>query len=60
VIVADWNAAIKANLGLLQSDKVHPGIPGAHLFAKTVRAAMAELSTRHTGQAVVLKDLKAP
>ena len=60
VIVADWNAAIRANLGLLQSDKVHPGIAGAHLFAKTVRAAMAELSTRHTGKAVELKELKAP
>jgi peptidoglycan/LPS O-acetylase OafA/YrhL len=60
VIVADWNAAIRANLGLLQSDKVHPGLSGAHLFAKTVRAAMAELSTRHTGQVVVLKDLKGP
>ena len=59
VVVADWNAAIRTNLGLLQSDKVHPGIPGAHLFAKTVRGAMAELSTRHTGQTVVLKDLKA-
>jgi peptidoglycan/LPS O-acetylase OafA/YrhL/lysophospholipase L1-like esterase len=60
VVVADWNTAIKANLGLLQSDKVHPGIPGAHLFAKTVRAAMAELSTKHTGQTVVLKELRAP
>jgi peptidoglycan/LPS O-acetylase OafA/YrhL len=60
VVVADWNAAIRANLGLLQSDKVHPGIAGAHLFAKTVRAAMAELSTRHTGRVVVLKELKAP
>ncbi len=60
VIVADWNAAIRANLGLLQADKVHPGIPGAHLFAKTVRAALAELSTRHTGQPVVLKELKGP
>ena len=60
VVVADWNAAIRANLGLLQSDKVHPGIPGAHLFAKTVRSAMAELSTRHTGQTVVLKELKGP
>ena len=60
VIVADWNTAIRANLGLLQADKVHPGIPGAHLFAKTVRAALAELSTRHTGQPVVLKELKGP
>ena len=60
VIVADWNAAIRANLTLLQSDKVHPGLSGTHLFAKTIRAAMAELSTRHTGQAVVLKELKGP
>ncbi len=60
VIVADWNTAIRANLGLLQADKVHPGIPGAHLFAKTVRSALAELSTRHTGQPVVLKELKGP
>ena len=60
VIVADWNAASRANLGLLQSDKVHPGVAGAHLFAKTVRAAMAELSTRHTGKAVQLKELKGP
>ena len=60
VVVADWNATIRANLGLLQSDKVHPGLSGTHLFAKTVRAAMAELSTRHTGHAVVLKELKAP
>jgi len=60
VIVADWNAAIRGNLGLLQSDKVHPGIAGAHLFAATIRSAMAELSTRHTGQPVTLKELKGP
>ncbi len=60
VIVADWNAAIRANLGLLQSDKVHPGIPGAHLFAKMVRSALAELSTRHTGKAVQLPEIKGP
>jgi peptidoglycan/LPS O-acetylase OafA/YrhL/lysophospholipase L1-like esterase len=60
VIVADWNAATRANLRLLQSDKVHPDVAGAHLFAKTVRAAMAELSTRHTGKAVALKELKGP
>ncbi len=60
VIVADWNTAIKAHLDLLQSDGVHPGIPGAHLFAKTIRQAMADLSTRHTGRAVALKDLPIP
>ncbi len=57
VIVADWNTAIKAHLDLLQSDGIHPGITGAHLYAKTIRQAMADLSTRHTGQAVPLKDL---
>ncbi len=57
VIVADWNTAIKAHLDLLQSDGIHPGITGAHLFAKTIRQAMADLSTKHTGKAVTLKDL---
>ena len=57
VIVADWNTAIKAHLDLLQSDGIHPGITGAHLYATTIRQAMADLSTRHTGQPVPLKDL---
>jgi lysophospholipase L1-like esterase len=59
VIVADWHAAIAAQPSLLQSDRTHPTITGAHLFAKTVRAALAELSTRHTGRAVDLPELKA-
>ena len=59
VIVADWNTAIRAQPSLLQSDGIHPGITGAHLFSKTVRAAMAALSERHTGVAVELKDLPA-
>ncbi|WP_411283223.1 acyltransferase family protein [Lapillicoccus sp.] len=59
VIVADWNTAIRAQPNLLQSDGIHPGITGAHLFSKTVRAAMAALSERQTGVTVALKDLPA-
>ncbi len=59
VVVADWNGAIRAQPGLLQSDGIHPSITGAHLFSKTVRAALAQLSERHTGVKVALKDLPA-
>ena len=57
VAVADWHAAISAHPELLQSDGIHPSITGAHLFAKTVRSALAQLSERHTGKKVVLKEL---
>jgi len=60
VVLADWSSAIRANPGHLQSDGIHPSIKGAHLFAKTIRAALAELSERHTGRPVVLKDLPVP
>jgi len=59
VVVADWHGAISAHPELLQSDGIHPSITGAHLFAKTVRSALAQLSERHTGQKVTLKDLPA-
>lgn len=59
VVVADWHAAISAQPQLLQSDGIHPTITGAHLYSKTIRAAMAALSEQHTGQKVVLKDLPA-
>ena len=35
-------------------------IKGAHLFSKTVRQAMADLSARNTGKTVVLKELPIP
>ncbi len=57
VAIADWHGAISAHPELLQSDGIHPGITGAHLFAKTVRSALAQLSERHTGKKVVLKEL---
>jgi len=59
VIVADWQAAISAQPQLLQSDGIHPSITGAHLFSRTIRAALAQLSERHTGVRVALTDLPA-
>ena len=60
VIVADWAAAVRDHPDQLQSDRIHPSLKGSHLFAKTVRQALATLSERHTGEKVVLKDLPMP
>ncbi|GAA2476730.1 acyltransferase family protein [Terrabacter carboxydivorans] len=60
VVVADWADAIRAHPDQVQSDRIHPTIRGAHLFSKTVRQAMADLSARNTGTKVVLKDLPIP
>ncbi|HKX67203.1 MAG TPA: acyltransferase family protein [Intrasporangium sp.] len=60
VIVADWAAAVRDHPEQLQSDRIHPSLRGSHLFAKTVRQALATLSERHTGEKVVLKDLPMP
>ena len=60
VVVADWADAIRAHPEQVQSDRVHPTIKGAHLFSKTVRQAIADLSERNTGTKVVLKDLPIP
>jgi hypothetical protein len=60
VVVADWADAIRAHPEQVQSDRVHPTIKGAHLFSKTVRQAMADLSARNTGKTVVLKELPIP
>lgn len=60
VALADWDAALKGTTGQLQSDGMHPSLIGAHLYAKTIRQAFADLSTRHTGKAVALKELPIP
>ena len=60
VAVADWDTALEGTTGQLQSDGMHPSRIGAHLYAKTIRQAFADLSTRHTGRAVALKDLPIP
>jgi len=41
--IADWNTAISADPSLLQSDRTHPDIEGAMLFADTVKAAFEGL-----------------
>ncbi|WP_374969945.1 acyltransferase family protein [Terrabacter sp. BE26] len=60
VVVADWADAIRAHPEQVQSDRIHPTITGAHLFSKTVRQALADLSERHTGKKVVLRELPIP
>ena len=60
VALADWDAALEDTTGQLQSDGIHPSLVGAHLYAKTIRQAFADLSTRHTGKAVTLKELPLP
>ena len=51
---------MRAHPEQVQSDRVHPTIKGAHLFSKSVRDALAEVSERNTGTKVVLKDLPIP
>lgn len=60
VAIADWDAALKGTTDQLQSDGMHPSLVGAHLYAKTVRQAFADLSERHTGKSVALKELPLP
>ena len=50
-VVADWHAAIAQRPALLQSDRIHPDLGGAYLYAETVRDAFAQLSERLTGTA---------
>ncbi|MCU1537994.1 MAG: acyltransferase 3 [Humibacillus sp.] len=60
VAIADWASAVRAHPDQVQSDRIHPSLTGAHLFSKTVRAALAQLSERNTGAKVVLKELPVP
>ena len=58
VALADWDAAVAAED--LQADGIHPSLGGAHTYAATIRQAFANLSEKHTGKAVTLKDLPRP
>lgn len=60
VALADWDAALQGTTGQLQSDGIHPSRIGQHLFAKTIRTALAELTTRHTGVTPALPELPIP
>jgi len=55
-IVADWHGAISQQPELLQSDRIHPGIEGAHLYAEVLESALAALSERLTGTPVLFAD----
>ena len=42
-------------------DRLHRLVPGgAHTYAATIRQAFADLSEKHTGKAVQLKELPRP
>ncbi|GAA8844231.1 acyltransferase family protein [Helicobacter pylori] len=58
VALADWDKAVTAED--LQSDGIHPSLGGAHTYAATIRQAFADLSEKHTGTKVWLKDLPRP
>ena len=58
VALADWDAAVAAED--LQADGIHPSLGGAHTYAATIRQAFADLSEKHTGKAVQLKELPRP
>ena len=57
---AGKSTSMKVLTGQLQSDGMHPSLKGAHLYAKTIRQAFADLSARHTGKQVTLKELPLP
>lgn len=46
VVVADWAGAIAQQPELLQSDRIHPGIQGAHVFAGAIGRAFEELAAQ--------------
>jgi len=60
VRLAEWDAALAGTSGQLQPDGIHPSLIGAHLYAKVVRQAFADLSQAHTGTKVSLKTLPIP
>lgn len=45
-IIADWYSAIGKEPGQLQSDHIHPNIPGGHLYTDVVAEAFVELAER--------------
>ncbi|GAA3619263.1 acyltransferase family protein [Marihabitans asiaticum] len=60
VVVADWHGAVSDDPDQLQADGIHPSLTGAHLYAKVIRAAFAELSESRTGTPVELEELPVP
>lgn len=58
VALADWDGAVTGED--LQADGIHPSLGGAHTYAATIRQALADLSEKHTGKPVELKELPRP
>ena len=58
VAIADWDGAVSAED--LQADGIHPSLSGAHVYSKVIRQAFADLSEKHTGKPVRLKELPMP
>ena len=58
VALADWDGAVTGED--LQADGIHPSLGGAHTYAATIRQALADLSEKHTGTPVELKELPRP
>lgn len=44
VELAGWAEAIREHPELLQSDQIHPGVEGGHLYAKVIEEALARLA----------------
>ena len=53
-----WDGAVTGED--LQADGIHPSLGGAHTYAATIRQALADLSEKHTGKPVELKELPRP
>ncbi len=47
VVLADWASAIADRTELLQSDQIHPGVEGGHLYAEVIGEAFEELAAQH-------------
>jgi peptidoglycan/LPS O-acetylase OafA/YrhL len=45
VVLADWAGTISTRPELLQSDQIHPGVEGGHLYAEVIEDAFARLAT---------------
>ncbi len=60
VAIADWDAAVAKDPSQLQADGIHPSLSGAHVYSKVIRQAFADLSEKHTGKPVRLKELPMP
>ncbi len=60
VVIADWQQAVRDDPRAVQSDRKHPSLRGAHLYARAVQSAFADLVERHTGTRPEVKEHRLP